>query len=408
MKEKLLKLHIFIGILICFLLPLYQKIIPILIVLWALSFLIFGISKDFFKNILKNRNAFAGILFFVIHFIALLYTENIKSGWFDIESKLSFLIFPIIMSQSSSYYSKKTINRFLEGFIVGCIVASIYCLCLAFYKWLFLDVPFQYFTYVDLSAILHPTYFSMYLSFALIASIYLFVNHYKKSRIQKMFLVFVLSLFAIMIYLLSSKAGLLTCFILVLFLVFYFVKRKKLLVLVFLSTVVVFAVLLTTHSRFSSFRVSLIENVFNSDDNTEVTNNSTDKRFKVWKTALSLVKENWLIGVSAGDLKYKLTDKYHPNKSDSEEANYLNAHNQYLETLLSVGIFGFLILFFWLFEPLSKITIKKSLLILGLFIILIINFTFESVLNRQEGIVFVVFFWTLLISKLNSGLLKTQ
>ena len=399
MKSFFQKFHIVTGILLCFILPVFQKLAPILIILWAVTFLFFGVNKSFFKNIFKNKNSVAALLFFIIHVVALLYTENMSSGVFDVESKLSFLIFPVIMSSSIYYYTERVVDNYLKAFVLGNILATLYCLYLAFYKWIFLDAPFQYFTYVDLSEIMHPTYFAMYLSFAILISIYLINKSGKKLPLYRGVLIFCIILFSVMIYLLSSKGGILTLFVLTLYFIFHFIKNKKLLILYLAGIVVAFLFFAITNSRVSHFTNKAVETLtLKLESDKAVVNNSTEKRIHIWRSGLSLAKENWLFGVSAGDLKYDLSDKYYATlEENNNEEIYFNAHNQYLETFIAVGVFGFLILIYWLIYPVFYNTLNNNrVLILGMFIILFINFIFESILNRQEGIVFTVFFWTLL------------
>jgi len=80
---------------IAFALPLNKAIIPLLIVLLILVWILEGNFK------LKTKNYksifFFGIIFLsLIHLFGMLYTQNIKSGNFDLEQKLSLLIFPLI------------------------------------------------------------------------------------------------------------------------------------------------------------------------------------------------------------------------------------------------------------------------------------------------------------------------
>jgi len=397
MKNTFIQLHLFSGYAICLLFPIFQKIIPLLIAFWAVSFLTFGYSKKFFQNIYKNKVAFALLLFFIIHVVSLQYTENIDSGKFDVESKLSFLIFPIILSNSTFYYSIRTLKYNLYSFILGNFIASIICLSNAFYKWVYLDASFQYFTYVDLSYFMHPTYFAMYLGFSIIAAVYLLKTMNKNKLAQCIFLGLSIFIFSIMTYLLSSKAGIIVFVFLTIHIILSFVKNNKQRLILLTGVILGLSILFSFNNRFNRLIQTAKQTVLSNNASVEKLE-STTQRIYVWRSATELIKENWLLGVSAGDLKYILSETHYSEKFDPEKSKLLNAHNQYLETFLSVGIFGIGLLLFWLVYPLLFLNDDNRLLIIGLFVIIAINFIFESILNRQEGITFISYFWLLLFS----------
>jgi O-antigen ligase len=64
-------------------------------------------------------------------------------------------------------------------------------------------------------------------------------------------------------------------------------------------------------------------------------------RMAVWFCSYDLVKENWLFGVGTGDAQNKLQESY---KNHNFEFAYLynryNAHNLFIQTIISSGILG--------------------------------------------------------------------
>lgn len=75
-----------------------------------------------------------------------------------------------------------------------------------------------------------------------------------------------------------------------------------------------------------------------------------------------------------------------------------NAHNQLSDTIISVGIFGLLLYLAMFFMPIYFWIKKKEIDIVffSLIILMAFNSLFESVLERQMGIMFFVFFYFLL------------
>lgn len=76
----------------------------------------------------------------------------------------------------------------------------------------------------------------------------------------------------------------------------------------------------------------------------------------------------------------------------------LNAHNQYIETRISVGLLGFVLLLgLFLFPVYLWIRNKNfDIILFSLIFIFMLNCLFESIFERQMGIMFFVFFYFLL------------
>ena len=79
--------------------------------------------------------------------------------------------------------------------------------------------------------------------------------------------------------------------------------------------------------------------------------------------------------------------------------NYeLNAHNQYSETIITIGILGLLLLFGFFIIPVYLWIKNKNfdIVFFSLLFIIAFNSLFESIFERQMGIMFFVFFYLLL------------
>lgn len=116
-----------------------------------------------------------------------------------------------------------------------------------------------------------------------------------------------------------------------------------------------------------------------------------DARMAINITALKAISDRPIFGYGAGDSPEALTKRYGIEGYKSLEEQHLNAHNQYTETALAIGIVGLLVLFLWLLIPLYVAWRNKT----GLWEVLILTFIvmfcllFESILERQMGALFV-------------------
>jgi O-antigen ligase len=342
------------------------------------------------------------LMFFGLHLFCLLYTDNIDSGFFDVETKLSFLIYPLFMTNNFNYIAPK-LNWIFWAFILGVLAASLSCLGHSLYLFVFYDAPFQYFTYTDLSIFMHPSYFAMYVSFALVILFFLFTSSPKKLKYLISVLIVYLGVFS---FLLSSKSGLIT-FVFIFVTGIFFIMKKSLKSFLILSVLIgVLGLVLLRNDRFIQFKNVVIEQFSVSDTKHTNATESSNERLTIWKTSLTVLKENWLFGVGAGDVKYVLNKRY-PSSFAVGKEKLFNAHNQFLETWLATGIIGLLILIFMLIWPFYLGIRNKDFLSIGFSMILMVNFMVESVLNSQAGILFFAFFF-MLVTLRNEKFLSNQ
>jgi len=122
-----------------------------------------------------------------------------------------------------------------------------------------------------------------------------------------------------------------------------------------------------------------------------------DNRVPIWKSAVMVIKQHPVLGVGAGDASYELKKQYVNEGYSEMYYNNLNAHDQYLEILLGMGLIGFLIFISILGYIVYRAILKRSLLYSFFIIIIIIFCLFESILNRIAGITFFSLFSFLLL-----------
>ena len=202
----------------------------------------------------------------------------------------------------------------------------------------------------------------------------------------------------ISLYLLSSRAEILAAIIAlpVYFIYKYRVKNvvkiAGLLILIVLFFLFILVPVFKSNARFSYY--------FTDDQNIQLsTIISKEGRVEIWKASLHIVRHNFIFGVGTGDIQDELNREYKKMSNDNMEIpNNLNAHNQYLEVLLENGIIG-LMLLISIFGIMFYIAVKEANLIYLMFIIIIlISFTFETMLNRLAGVSFFALFSFLLLN----------
>jgi hypothetical protein len=114
------------------------------------------------------------------------------------------------------------------------------------------------------------------------------------------------------------------------------------------------------------------------------------ERIELWKTSLTLIKNNWFIGVGVGDHKIELDqqlEKQHSEITKKEKG----CHNQYLTIWLSGGIILLLIFLTMLIAPLF-FKFNYRLLYWLFFLLITVSMFTEDTINTHAGVTFFSFF----------------
>lgn len=396
-------------VIIAFCLPLYPKLLNFSIA----SVTLFWLFK---KNLIvrintaaKNKLFLIPILFYLLHILSFILSENKIYAWKDLQTKLSIVIFPLLFFGSGgfSFIKPKWIEKsFLLGIMVSVLLCVYYALLHSFnnpytggdfnisiwadmldrdWWWLIISGN-SYFNYSLFSHFLHPSYYALYLTFG--ASLIIYrdrINGYSiPNKIIRNILVLILF---IVVFLLQSRAGLIGILVFAVWSLFIGSRRTKMTVLyTFLVLLVSIFVLLT--GRF----VRVTENLSNSKYHNLI---KSEIRLSIWSDALHLIKEKPIFGYGIGDAKTQLVKSYKNEKLIEAVEKEFNAHNEYLEVILQFGLVGLSVLLAMFILPLLKMDIQKPLFII--FVALVtIHFVFESMLERIAGVSFVMYFWSYL------------
>lgn len=371
-----------------FTLPLSKKLtVPVLAIVLIIAIIGKGYRADFSKK-MKSPFVWLCLLFFGIQVLGFFYNENTKLALFDLETKLSFLLAPLIIRTDLINY--ENLEKVKKGFIQGCILAVVLNFSTSFYRF-YNSGQIDSFFYGNFSSHIHTSYFSSYLIFALS-----FILFSKKMRSKSIWWIAAgLMLFGIILCL--SRAGIITAFVVFSFFIWELystIENKKVLkVIVGSLFLIVLTSLLLPKVR------ERIRNAFvlNEQKDESVQASTAYERIEVWKVSFYLIRQNPLLGFGPGDVKEELVREY-KNRNMLFAAKYtLNAHNQYLQTSLANGILGLLILVALLLGGIFNAIKTGNRFLFVLLIISVIGFMFESMLETQAGIVFFVFFYLLFI-----------
>lgn len=384
-----------LPLLIAFFLP-FGINYAIFIIIWTVSFFTFNDVKSGLKRAFQNKWIYVLLGFFFLHAIGYFFSNNKSEALTAIEIKLSFLAFPILLFASN--YNELQVKKIVISFVSGCILVSVMCLFRVCFLYFFQDI--NAFFYSEFAYFMHPSYFAMYLVFALLIVMLFYpkwLAHLSNLNIK---IGFISVIFLVSIFLCSSKMGLITAFLLLpttLFIILFNKGYKKMIIGLILSLILGISI---TYKLFPSpferlkvaFKVTASSQIIDKTDA-----ESTAVRILIWKESIKLITENFWLGTTAGDANDKLIQSYQKEGLSGALIKKLNAHNQFLQTFIGTGFLGFvLLLIMTLFVTIYGF-IKRNYILVLFSVLMICNFLVESMLQAQAGFIFFVFFLCLLL-----------
>ncbi len=396
------KIYYYLFAALAFCIPIYDRFVVLVILLIALNWIFEFNFKTKFNRVKNSRNSkyilgFSSI--YIFYLIGTLYSHQLsgQSGaFFDLEVKLSLLIFPLFFATIDfSSIQKNFFSNVRYTYILGCIITSLILLNNAVFQY-FIKHDSSVFYYTSLSMWHHAGYLGLYFNVAIAFLITWLIPNWKNNA-QKRFAAIILVLFfQVLIVLLSSKAAILGMVLMfVLIIVFYIVferKQSRLPVILSVSLMISFFITLAlfphSYKRFNSATEAISER---NQVHSQLIDGSV-ARMLVWKCSLEIIAENPIFGVGTGDVKTELMKKYEEKNIERAIREKFNSHDQFLQTFIALGLVGFIVLLATLILPMIAAIRRKKLLYILFIAVFTLHMLVESMLERQGGVVFYAFF----------------
>lgn len=358
------------------------------------------LKKDFIV-VIKNgafdffRNTYSIIvLLFIVFYLAhsLIFSGNIFQNF---TIKILLFLYWVTLFQLEKIINIKP-RYLITAYLFGCASFSFFILfnSLLEFRTLSWDTFFynELLDHVKANPINHSLYFNLAIIF--IGNNYRFLNN----KLWKVTYFLMLLLFILMVILCGSKIGYGVLILSTLTSFFYIVRTWKLRVLSFIFTIVLlsFAYFQVdyVHKKVKGFRWQI-------EKHEKIPLDHRLPRSIIWPEATDLIKENFWIGVGIGKSVDALVYKYEIIGYDKGVRERFNAHNQFIETFLQTGVFGFLLLVLF-FVYGYFIAIKNRNVLYTIFLsIIILYMLVESLFETQMGMVAFAFFNALFLSALS-------
>jgi O-antigen ligase len=349
----------------------------------------------------SSFNGWAFVMYgvFTVFLLSGIWNEwNHQTALSEVETKISYLAFPLLFLFTSNSILH-SLRRFQWALVSGCVFFALICHVHAVFGF-FETCLWEEFVYGRLAWTFHPTYLGFFylLSMVFLAGEFLDSINKRKSNWLVLGIVF----FSLETAFMASRAGFLVLFLfyaIFAFHVFRNGKNKKRALVVFSSSMLSFIILFLSFSPISGRAKEAVENSKSiSETKKEEKVASTSERIVSWQTAWEIGRD-YPLGVGTGNWKSHFKERYLLKGANFAAEHSHPAHNAYLQILVEWGWLGLLTLLSLLVAGFRRAWQMNDLFFLTFILGVSFHFIFESMLELQQGLVFIGFWMFFLIHR---------
>lgn len=372
------------------------------IILWAILSIYLTIAKKTYKDFKKLEvKEFTILSLYYIFLIGSYFLSGFNASISKfMETGASFFIFPLLITLNRKYIIKETLTKSLLVFyganVILAILSWIKILRIGFYELQkqndFYHPVFRN-LFTDVTGI-HLPYLGLFFVFSIFIGMLLAFKK-ERSTIINILVVFSVLLLLLSIVTFSARMALIIFIVGSVYLFLTKLKSYKIKATAILSLIISIVLLITQTpikkrvNEIFDTKLELPSKALNDKEHT------VNFRYGIYYCSYQIIKDNFWFGVGKGEVSTNLGACYDTftfsGVNDFKKVKY-NSHNQYIDMLMSYGIFGLLLLILALFYGVfRKPSVLYKVFLIGMFLALIT----ENLFERQLGVVFFTFFNTL-------------
>lgn len=366
-----------------------KKVITVAFVVW-----LFTVKKEDFIAFFTNKIIIVLLLFIILHYISLFWSEHLAEGLYYNRDFIRYLFIPLLMI--ATVIKQEHIKYIIGAFVAGMFVNEIISYLIYFDLY---ETEYSKIHRYPVGFINHIPY-SVLVSFS--AILILFQAQYIKNKyIKIIYLIFFVTMTTNLV-ISSGRTGYVVYFasLIILLFTYYKLSLKNFLQLLLFPTLVFLVAYKLNEDVQKRVEASLIAvDKINQSANYQ---SSFGARLSVYPLVNNIMNQehnNVLLGVGTGDIEKELNDAM---KRVNFKTVYLqHTHNSYIEAYLNAGVLGILLLILY-FIMLWKIKLKDKELV---FIkqLFIVTFTIailsDQLLHLHSTMLFFGIFSAMLISQ---------
>lgn len=389
-----------------FLLP-WNFLVPPFMVLLIVAWLCSGQWNEKWQRLRASKPTWLFVLLGVLYITGVAWSENTEEAVSSIVVKLSVFIFPVVFATLRFEY--KQTKRILQSLLAGLIAVGAFMIVRSMFTNSNPDV--DVWSYQELSRdLMHPSYLSLYYVIGIMICFHGILLRDVPVNRKAAGVSFVL-FFCILIFMLASKTGIISLVMIFLFYIGYAIVRFKRYVVAGAALVALVAGFFIALRAFPSLKARLdnMTEVLSSDkpiDPSEVESNRV--RLLIWQQDMQLISEHPLTGVGTGDVQDELMKKYDETGMTGAQEKRLNAHSQYFQTGIALGLPGLLLLC-GIFLAAFTVAVRRRYGFAALLTVLLaFNFIPESMLQLQAGTFLFGFFFAFILFAADTAVISPK
>ena len=346
-----------------------------------------------------NWILFGFLLLYILYVVYLIPSQHLTSGMKYLEYKLSLLVFPILFSFRPQFTVDR--RKILNAFSIACLILGLFYVSQSLYHF-WLTGQSNYFHSSSFASNHHPSYVAAYFSFVIY---YLYTEQTQLQTKARKSISIGIMVFLMFLHLpLESLSGMIVLGLILTIIILRWAWKtfSKWIFSAFLlgglfSIQILFWVQPSlkdnvSHTSTLISRYIQSPSTFIKEHPNGMSGNQA--RLVIWTVTGEIILEH-PFGVGLGNLEDEMQQKLATlNQTELMEKNY-NPHNQFLQIFAEIGLVGFLVFIAVLYLVIQQARKQKDALLFFLILSLVINSLFESMLQRQSGIVFFVAFISL-------------
>jgi O-antigen ligase len=341
----------------------------------------------------KNRPLlFAFPLFFILHLIGLIWTEDLSQGFHEINMAHYLIVLPMIIG--SLEIQRRHVFVAIGCFLLSNLVAGVLTIYIRQMDHPLLNAEL----YLPSPFISRPRA-SLFYAFSLLLWLELPFHISLNHRFKQIIWLICTGIMLMALFNLEGRTGQIAfAVVLPIWLVLRFIKRHRAVWFgVFLTGSTVLGWLSYTyigniHRRFTE-AIEEVEAYRNGFQDRNANDTSLARRFIFWEKSWVVFTTSPIWGVGTGDLNASVEPLF---LSDSRGVSPNKPHNQFLEYGVKFGIVGLVVFLFGWWHYVKGAHRKYRIIAYCLSALCLVSMLSESTLDTQAGISFFVFFLFLL------------
>jgi O-antigen ligase len=302
-------------------------IVGIIVLLWIFS----GNYRIKFNQVIRNKLAIFSMLFFSLHVVGLLWTEDLEWGLVIVKKMWYFLLLlPILLTITKKEYT--------EYYILSFLFAMVLTVTFSYLVWFEIIEPFYKATVDNPVITMSHVSYNIYIAFTihLISSKFLFEKD--MSKLGRITLIFLIIAFTVNLFITGGRSGQIMYFFSIALLIMQYYNKQKIkaLMTILIIIPVVFFIAFS-NSKIFHYRLSnALTNIQATYEENRYT--SVGERMTFIKNSIDIIESNFLIGVGTGDFPNEYKKALAKNTPLSGPTE--NPHNMYLLVMVQLGIAG--------------------------------------------------------------------